>query len=128
MAWPVPQDLLLSAPNLTWDWDAEGAAEAQVKKYLDSFRITEGRVVLMATAAEHAKLSPQATWEKEPWYGTEYNVQRFDEDFIGQVTISFIAYLHRRTADVSLSSCRLRPRTRFLNCSCLDQTSLFQQI
>jgi insulysin len=84
MAWPIPRDLLLSAPQLTWDWDSE-EGEAKVREYLNSFRLTGARVVLMATGEEHAKLSPDATWEKEPWYGTEYNVERFDEKFIEQV-------------------------------------------
>ncbi|KAF5380968.1 hypothetical protein D9615_004092 [Tricholomella constricta] len=83
MAWPVPKDLLLSAPQITWEWDGEGG-EAQVKEYLESFRITDGRVVLMATAAEHAKVASNAAWEKEPWYGTDYRVERFDEQFIKQ--------------------------------------------
>ncbi|KAG5647302.1 hypothetical protein DXG03_000839 [Asterophora parasitica] len=83
MAWPMPKELLLSAPQITWDWDGE-APEAQVKGYLESLRITEGRVVLMATKAEHAKVAPNGTWEKEPWYGTDYRVERFDEQFIKQ--------------------------------------------
>ncbi|GLB34808.1 putative peptidase M16 family protein [Lyophyllum shimeji] len=87
MAWPVPRELLLSAPQVTWDWDSE-SAEAQVKAYLESFRITEGRVVLMATAAEHAKLAPSDDWQKEPWYGTGYRVDRFDEDFVEKAQAS----------------------------------------
>ncbi|KAG5637127.1 hypothetical protein H0H81_005656 [Sphagnurus paluster] len=87
MAWPVPKELLLTAPQITWDWDSE-AGQAQVKKYLDSFRITEGRVVLMATATEHAKLGTDGAWQKEPWYGTNYRVERFDDEFIANAETS----------------------------------------
>ncbi|KAG6860960.1 hypothetical protein C0995_005624 [Termitomyces sp. Mi166 len=82
MSWPVPKDLILKAPAVTWDWDS-AIGEEEVRKCLETFRITEGRVVLMATATEHAKIaSTDVTWEKEPWYGTSYRVERFDERFI----------------------------------------------
>lgn len=86
MNWPVPLELLLSAPQRVWDWDADGNAsvgESTVRRYLDSLRIQEGRVVLMAK--EHEKLRPGLKWEKEPWYDTDYNVERFDENFIKEV-------------------------------------------
>ncbi|KAF8892443.1 Metalloenzyme, LuxS/M16 peptidase-like protein [Infundibulicybe gibba] len=83
MAWPVPRDLLLSAPQFTWDWEQnDETAEMKVREYLESFRVHEGRVVLMAKAEEHSKLAPDAVWLKEPWYGTTYYVKKFDEDFI----------------------------------------------
>ncbi|KAG6814549.1 hypothetical protein H0H92_000076 [Tricholoma furcatifolium] len=82
MAWPVPRELILKAPEVTWEWDS-AAGESEVRKYLDSLRITEGRVVLMAPKAEHDKVAPaEVPWEKEPWYGTNYRVERFDEQFI----------------------------------------------
>jgi insulysin len=87
MAWPVPKELLISAPQLTWEWEQNGEVE-KVKEYLDSFRITTGRVVLMAKAEEHAKLASNATWENEPWYGTPYRVEKFDEGFIKKVCTS----------------------------------------
>ncbi|KAG5354057.1 hypothetical protein C0989_009755 [Termitomyces sp. Mn162] len=84
MSWPVPKDLILKAPAVTWDWDS-ATGENEVRKCLETFRITEGRVVLMATAAEHAKItSTDVIWEKEPWYGTSYRVERFDEQFINK--------------------------------------------
>lgn len=40
----------------------------------------------MATAPEHSKIaSADFTWEKEPWYGTKYRIERFDEQFIKEV-------------------------------------------
>jgi insulysin len=88
MAWPIPRDLLLAAPRLTWEWDNEEdrkQGEARVKEYLDHFRIGEGRAVLMAKKEDHLKLHPDLQWENEPWYGTGYAVQRFDDDFITKV-------------------------------------------
>ena len=103
MAWPIPRDLLLSAPQVIWDWDSQ-EGEAKVKEYLDTLRLTEGRVVLMASAEEHARLFPNATWEKEPWYGTEYRVERFDDEFIEKVIFvsaptgnSHLIFIHRPT-------------------------------
>lgn len=85
MSWPIPKDLLLKAPEVTWNWDS-AAGENEVRKCLETFRITECRVVLMATASEHSKIaSADSTWKKEPWYGTNYRVERFDERFINEV-------------------------------------------
>ncbi|PFH54234.1 hypothetical protein AMATHDRAFT_53111 [Amanita thiersii Skay4041] len=82
MAWPVPRNLILSAPQLVEEWDQDTQTQQAIIDYLDSFRINEGRVVLMAKTEEHAKIAPHATWLKEPWYGTEYRVERFDENFL----------------------------------------------
>jgi insulysin len=95
MNWPVPKEYLLSAPVLTWDWD-HVSGQSKIKEYLESFRITEARVVLMAQADEHAKLDATTRWNKEPWYGTEYRVQYFDKEFIDQVSLSLVALVHRR--------------------------------
>ncbi|KAG6854734.1 hypothetical protein C0991_002448 [Blastosporella zonata] len=82
MSWPVPKELVLKAPEVTWNWDSD-LGETDVLNVLKTLRVTEGRVVLMATAAEHSKTTPtDALWETEPWYGTSYRVERFDEEFI----------------------------------------------
>ncbi|KAJ7709455.1 Metalloenzyme, LuxS/M16 peptidase-like protein [Mycena rosella] len=88
LARPVPLELVLSAQALTWDWDGDeqpgGGGEAKVRAYLDAFRVENARVTLMAKGAEHAKLAPNAVWKKEPWYGTEYYVEEFDDAFVRQ--------------------------------------------
>ncbi|KAJ7481222.1 Metalloenzyme, LuxS/M16 peptidase-like protein [Mycena galericulata] len=88
MTRPVPLELVLSAQALTWDWDGDdqpgGGGEAKVREYLDSFRVENARVTLMAKGAEHTNLAPNAVWKKEPWYGTDYYVEKFDETFIQQ--------------------------------------------
>ncbi|KAF8059523.1 Metalloenzyme, LuxS/M16 peptidase-like protein [Lyophyllum atratum] len=87
MSWPIPKERSLSAPQVTWEWDSEDG-EGQVKKYLESFRITEGRVMLLGTSAEHSKLALEAVWEKETWYGTMYHAERFTDEFIEQAQAS----------------------------------------
>ncbi|KAK7038049.1 insulin-degrading enzyme [Favolaschia claudopus] len=63
---PVPTDLVLSAQSLVWDWDGDnqpgGGGEAKVREYLNAFCVENAR--------------------KEPWYGTEYYSEKFDEDFV----------------------------------------------
>lgn len=91
MAWPMPVKFLLAGPKLIWDWDSDAEREmreAKIAEYLQQFRVHESRVFLMAKKEEHLKVNPNITWDKEPWYGTEYSVQRFDEDFIREVRFS----------------------------------------
>lgn len=81
MARPLPREQLLSGPVLTQPWQGdEPGTEGTVRKYLDGFTMDNCRVVLMAQPEEHKQLAPEATWEKEPWYGTEYRVERFSDD------------------------------------------------
>ncbi|KAF8637420.1 hypothetical protein AX17_002915 [Amanita inopinata Kibby_2008] len=82
MAWPVPRDRVLSAPQLIEDWCDDTQPKQKVKDYLQNFRIEQGRIVLMARAEEHEKLDPNASWSKEPWYGTGYLVEKFDDNFV----------------------------------------------
>ena len=92
MAWPVPHHLLLAAPRLTWAWENEEdrkLGEKKVAEYLESFRVGNSRVVLMAKKEDHVKLQADLQWDKEPWYGTEYAVQRWDADFITEVCVTF---------------------------------------
>jgi insulysin len=90
MNWPVPPERLISGPQLVWEWNTaeeDGNEEATIRRYLDHFRISEGRVVLMAKGEEHNKVRTGLKWEKEPWYDTKYNVERFDESFVDQVRL-----------------------------------------
>jgi insulysin len=92
MAWPVPRHLLLSAPRLTWAWENEEdrkRGEEKIAAYMDSFRVGNSRVVLMAKKEDHVKLQADLKWGKEPWYGTEYAVQRWDADFVKEVRVIF---------------------------------------
>lgn len=127
MAWPVPPEFLLAGPHMTWDWDNDAdrqAGEAKIAEYLQQFRIHESRVVLMAKKDEHLKINPSIAWDREPWYGTEYSVQRFDETFIKEVRFFF-----SKIEESSYSlGCRLKALMIFLTCFYRDPTCLFQLI
>ncbi|KII88123.1 hypothetical protein PLICRDRAFT_160956 [Plicaturopsis crispa FD-325 SS-3] len=85
LTWPVPKELVISAPQLVWEWDEAGEAEREVRKVLDGLTIDKGRAVLMAKGEEHAKIGGKnKTWRQEPVYGTEYAVEHFDEEFIAK--------------------------------------------
>ena len=123
MAWPLPPEFLLAGPKLVLDWDSDAereVGEAKIAEYLQQFRIHESRVFLMAKKDEYSKINSSITWDKEPWYGTEYSVQRFDETFIREVCFFLIdGYL-------SLFGYRLREPTIFLTCFYRDPTCLLQ--
>ncbi len=96
MAWPVPPDLLLAAPRLTWPWEDEqtrNKGDAKISEYLQSFRIGESRVVLMAKKEDHIKSHPDLEWRKEPWYGTEYAVQQWDAEYIKEVCSICVTFI-----------------------------------
>lgn len=86
MAWPVPRDLLLSAPQLTQEWDEsdqENGGEREMRALLDTLTVESSRTVLMAKADEFERvLGKDLVWEKEPWYGTPYRVERLSEEFV----------------------------------------------
>ena len=86
MAWPVPRELVLSAPQLVEEWDLNdlpNGGEKEMREILDSLTIEGSRTVLMAKAEEHERVrGKDLVWEKEPWYGTPYRVERFNEEFI----------------------------------------------
>ncbi|KAM5532097.1 hypothetical protein V8D89_014261 [Ganoderma adspersum] len=86
MAWPVPRELVLSAPQLVEEWDLnnlQNGGEKEMREILDSLTIDVSRTVLMAKAEEHEGVrGKDLVWEKEPWYGTPYRVERFDADFV----------------------------------------------
>jgi insulysin len=66
MVWPVPPELVLSAPQLVWEWDKEGLCEKEVRDVLDGLKVDQGRAVLMAQAKEHAKIcGVSVQWENE---------------------------------------------------------------
>ena len=86
----MPPDLLLAAPELIWSWENEEdrrRGDEKAAEYLESFRVGNSRVFLIARKEELVKLQADSKWEKEPWYGTEYAVQRWDGDFLKEVRV-----------------------------------------
>ncbi|KAJ7580245.1 Metalloenzyme, LuxS/M16 peptidase-like protein [Mycena floridula] len=89
---PFPRDRFLSGPELTWPWSEyqdKEAGERKVREYLETFRLENGRVLLAANADKfHALYSGrQLKWESEPWYGTQYFVERFDDKFVQEANV-----------------------------------------
>ncbi|KAI0372962.1 insulin-degrading enzyme [Pilatotrama ljubarskyi] len=86
MAWPVPPDLIISAPQLVQEWD-EGdpvnGGEREMREILNTLTVERSRTVLMAQAEEHERVrGKDLKWENEPWYGTPYRVERLSEEFL----------------------------------------------
>jgi len=90
LSWPVPRDLVLKAPQVVWEWDAAGLGKKEVLQTLERLHVHEGRAVLMTKKDEHTAIKDVTEWSKEPWYGTEYTVERFDEEFLQLVRPSSI--------------------------------------
>ncbi|KAL0571049.1 metalloprotease [Marasmius crinis-equi] len=92
MSKPYPRELLLAAPNITWDWGDEypgyekhGNGEVKLRELINSLRMEEGRVLLMGKEEELERVprfDKSVEWKQEPWYGTKYRVERFPEDFL----------------------------------------------
>ncbi|KAL5511367.1 STE23_2 [Sanghuangporus vaninii] len=72
---PIPRSLILSGPKLTWDWD-----EHLVREMLGQLTVDSGRVVVMAK--DHSIIGKTGPWTTEPWYGTEYTVEKVDPEFM----------------------------------------------
>ena len=88
MAWPVPEELFIAAPQLRQPWDSDGEDEKVMRRMLDGLTVHKGRVVLMARGEEHERVDGAKDWKKEPVYGTEYSVMRMDDAFIKEVSVS----------------------------------------
>lgn len=86
MSWPVPRELVLSAPQLVQEWDEsdpENGGEKEMRAILDTFTIERSRAVLMAKGEEFERIKGKdQAWEKEPWYGTPYRVERLGNEFL----------------------------------------------
>jgi secreted Zn-dependent insulinase-like peptidase len=125
MTWPVPPELVLSAPQLVWEWDeGAGTGEKEVSDILDTLEVEQARVVLMTRVDEYAKIcEPTTRWEKEPWYGTLYHVEKFDDSFIREVRITHM--FSGLQADLIL---RLMVPMIFLNFAFQDLIDSFRPI
>lgn len=98
MAWPVPRDQILSGTQLVEEWDDKDG-ERDVRDILAGLRVENGRVLLMAKKDEHERVGGSADWSEEPVYGTPYRVQRFNADFISEVT--FTVFINLATVDLN---------------------------
>jgi insulysin len=104
MAWPVERDMVLSAPQLVFEWDEIEDREAEVRKVLDSLSIDRGRAVIMARVEDLNNAfadKRDLKWEYEPWYGTGFLVEKFDDALITEVSFNHSCFM-LRSVDSSL--------------------------
>jgi insulysin len=85
LSWPVPRELVVKAPQVVSEWDLDGTAQAVAFQTLNGFSVKNARTFLMAKQGEFQKLFGTQEWQSEPWYGTQYRVERLDEAFIQEV-------------------------------------------
>ena len=106
MAWPVEPDSVLSSAQLVSEWDESGEGEKEIRDALNTLTIDQGRAVIMARPDEFQRVfgaeGKSLDWETEPWYGTKYLVERFDEDFASKVRA--IQYVVRQRVNLFLGS------------------------
>jgi len=75
----------------------------------------------MAKEGEHRRVRPGLQWVKEPWYGTDYNVVRFEESFLNQVCWVAIGNpVHEIDSPI-----RQKKRMIYQNYSCRDLMRLY---
>ncbi|KAI0032813.1 Metalloenzyme, LuxS/M16 peptidase-like protein [Vararia minispora EC-137] len=79
---PYPRSLILKAPQVVWPWEADGRGPMEATHILNSLRVDESRTVLLAQKEEHVKVAGEQEWSTEPWYGTQYRVDRYDAAFL----------------------------------------------
>jgi hypothetical protein len=125
LSWPVPRELVVKAPQVVSEWDHDGTAQAVTFQTLNGFSVKNARTFLMAKQGEFQKLFGTQEWHSEPWYGTQYRVERLDEAFIQEVRHSL---LRGRGLSNLIFSHRLRAQTRSMLFIFLDQTSSFLSV
>ena len=85
LSWPVPREFVIKAPQVVSEWDHSGNAQAVAFQTIKGLSVRNSRTVLMAKQGEYQRLLGTQQWQTEPWYGTQYRVERLDEDFIREV-------------------------------------------
>lgn len=89
MAWPVERRDVLSSAHLVSEWDQSGNGEKEVRDILNTLTIDESRTIVMARPDELQRVfeaeGKALNWESEPWYGTKYMEEKFDDDFARKV-------------------------------------------
>lgn len=55
-----------------------------MRKTLDGLHVGTGRVVVMAK--DHSVIGKTGPWVIEPWYKTEYSVDKLEDDFVELVS------------------------------------------
>ena len=85
LSWPVPREFVIKAPQVVSEWDHDGTAKAVAIHTLNGLCVKNSRTILMARQEKFQELLGTQQWETEPWYGTQYRVERLDEAFVREV-------------------------------------------
>ena len=121
LSWPVPREFVIKAPQVISEWDPDGTAQAVAFQTLRGLSVKNARTLLMAKQGEFQRLFGTQEWQSEPWYGSQYRVERLDDAFIQEVR-----YFPLRGQGLRISfPHRQRARTRSMLFVFLDQTSSF---
>jgi insulysin len=121
LAWPVPRELVIKAPQVDSEWDPDGIAQAVAFRTLEGLSVRNSRTVLMTKKEEFQRLLGTQEWQTEPWYGTQYRVERLDEAFVREVRRSLLHVCGTGNP----CSCRPRVQTPLTLSIFPDQTSSF---
>ena len=78
MRLPIPYALLLSGPDLFWEWN-----EKSVSDTLKGMDIENCYIIVAAKDHDHLH---GETWHEERWYGAEYIKKPFETKFIADVS------------------------------------------
>lgn len=92
LSWPVPRELVIKAPQVVSEWDPDGVAQAVASRTLEGLSVQSSRTVLMAKKVEFERTLGPQQWQSEPWYGTQYRVERLDDAFVREVHRSLIPF------------------------------------
>jgi insulysin len=85
LSWPVPRELVIKAPQVVSEWDPDGTARAVAFQTLKGLSVKDSRIVLMAKQGKFQRVFGTQQWHTEPWYETQYQVERLDEAFVREV-------------------------------------------
>ena len=92
LAWPVPRELALKAPQVVSEWDTDGIAQGVAFRMLEGLSVRNSRTILMAKEEKFQRSMGTQQWETEPWYGTPYRVERLDDAFVREVRRSLFGF------------------------------------
>ena len=90
LSWPVPRELVIKAPQVVSEWGTDSIAQGVACRMLEGLGVRNSRTILMAKKENFQRLMGTRQWETEPWYGTQYRVERLDEAFVYEVRRSLL--------------------------------------
>jgi len=90
LSWPVPRELVIKAPQVVSEWDTDSTAQGVAFRMLEGLNVRNSRTILMAKKEKFHGLMGTQQWETEPWYGTQYRVERLDDAFVLEVRRSLL--------------------------------------